>query len=200
MIRRMLVVVVLCGAAFVLAAVPALASLGGEVAAGRQVAQRVDTGAVTCSGLEDTDFEHLGEYVMGRMLGSSSTHAAINARMAAMIGDTSAEGMHELMGRRYAGCPTGGAGAAGGMMGGAAVSGGWAAMMRSRDFAWMRDGAWRHMSLTGWQAVGVRWMGPGDDVAVQRRLEHVGGAGGGARWSGAGCVGGPCRPGPRGVG
>ena len=34
-------------------------------------------------------------------------------------------------------------------------------MMASGDFAWMRDGAWRHMSRTDWQRVGSAWMGPG---------------------------------------
>lgn len=84
-----------------------------------------------------------------------------------MMGDANTERMHELMGRRYAGCSTQGAGA--GMTGpgmmaggaGAASGGGWGAMMASGDFAWMRNGAWRHMSRADWQRVGSSWMGPG---------------------------------------
>jgi hypothetical protein len=34
-------------------------------------------------------------------------------------------------------------------------------MMASGDLAWMRDGAWRHMSRTDWQRVTSAWMGRG---------------------------------------
>jgi hypothetical protein len=152
-------------AALAVAAAPALASLAGEVAAGREVAQRLQAGATSCNKLSDADFEHLGEYVMERMLGSRSDHQAMNDRMTAMIGDANTERMHELVGRRYAGCGTQGAGTGmmgPGMMGGGGASGAsWAAMIGSGDFAWMRDGAWRRMSRADWQRVGTAWMGPG---------------------------------------
>ena len=154
-------------AVLALGAAPALASLADEVAAGREVAQRLQAGAASCSKLADSDFEHLGEYVMERMLRSRATHRAMNDRMTAMMDDANTERMHELMGRRYAGCGTQGAGA--GMMGPGKMSGGsgtasgsgWGAMMASGDFAWMRDGAWRHMSRVDWRRVGTAWMGPG---------------------------------------
>ena len=104
---------------------------------------------------------------MERMLGSRSVHEAMNERMASMLGDTNSERMHELMGRRYAGCGTAAAGGAmmrSGMMAGP----GWAAMMRSQDFAWMRTGAWRHMSRADWQRTGAGWMGPG----MMSRTDH----------------------------
>jgi hypothetical protein len=161
MIRRASLVIVLAVAGIGLCAGAASASLGDEVAAGRQVGQRVDAGSVACGALTDADFEHLGEYAMQRMLRSSGAHEAMNARMTAMLGGADAERMHRLLGRRYAGCPTAasGGGMRSGMMGGAVASGGWAAMMRSRDLAWMRNGAWRHMSQTSWQRLGTRWMG-----------------------------------------
>ena len=157
----------LIAAVLAVVAAPALASLADEVAAGREVAQRLQAGATSCNKLSDADFEHLGEYVMEHMLGSRAAHQAMNDRMTAMMGDANTERMHELMGRRYAGCGTQGAGA--GMMGpgmmgggsGAASGGGWGAMMASGDFAWMRDGAWRHMSRTDWQRLANSWMGPG---------------------------------------
>jgi hypothetical protein len=99
---------------------------------------------------------------MERTVGSRAAHRAMNDRMTAMMGDANAERMHELMGRRYAACGTRGAGA--GIMGSrsrAASGGSWAAMMASGDFGWMRNGAWRHMSRTGWQRVTGSWMGPG---------------------------------------
>ena len=163
---RVSLVVALVVAVLGVAAAPALASLADEVAAGRQVAQRLQAGATSCDKLSDADFEHLGEYVMERMVGSRAAHRAMNDRMTAIMGDANTERMHELMGRRYAGCGTQGVGA--GMMGpgmmgggaGAASGGGWGATA-SGDFAWTRDGAWRHMSRTDWQPVGSSWMGPG---------------------------------------
>ena len=120
-----------------------------------------------CSRLATDDFEHLGEYVMERMLGSRPAHEAMNERMASMLGDANSERMHELMGRRYAGCGTAAAGGA--MMGSGMMAGpGWAAMMRSQDFAWMRTGVWRQMSRADWQRTGASWMGPG----MMSRTDH----------------------------
>ena len=163
---RVSLIFALVAAVLAAGAGPALASLADEVAAGRQVAQRLQAGASSCNKLSDADFEHLGEYVMERMLGSRAAHQAMNDRMTAMMGDANTERMHELMGRRYGGCGTQGAGAGmtgPGMMGGggAASGGGWGAMMASGDFAWLRDGAWRHMSRADWRRVGSSWMGPG---------------------------------------
>jgi hypothetical protein len=139
------------------------ASPADQVAAGREVAQRLQAGATSCNTLSDDDFEHLGEYAMERMLASRAAHRAMNDRMTAMMGDADTERMHELMGRRYAGCGTQDAGA--GMMGpgkmGGGAGAGWDAMMASGDFAWMRDGAWRHMNRTDWRRVANSWMGPG---------------------------------------
>ncbi|HEX5619553.1 MAG TPA: hypothetical protein VFX51_14125 [Solirubrobacteraceae bacterium] len=157
----------LIAAVLAVIAAPALAAPADEVAAGREVAQRLQAGATSCNTLSDADFEHLGEYVMERMLGSRAAHRAMNDRMTAMIGDANTERMHELMGRRYAGCGTQGAGPGimgPGMMGGGsgtASSGGWGAMMASADFAWMRGDGWRHMSRADWQRVASSWMGPG---------------------------------------
>jgi hypothetical protein len=163
---RISLLAVLAAAIVAVGAVPAGASLGDEVAAGAQVAKRVDAGAVTCSKLADSDFEHLGEYVMERMLGSRAAHRAMNDRMASMMGDANAERMHELLGRRFAGCAIDGAGAGTmmgpGMMGSrGAAAGGMGAMMASGDVGWMRGGAWRHMSRADWQRLGRDWMGPG---------------------------------------
>jgi hypothetical protein len=164
---RVSLIVALAAAVLPVAAAPALASLADEVVAGRQVAERLQAGATSCDKLSTADFEHLGEYVMERMVGSRAAHRAMNDRMTAMTGDANTDRMHELLGLRYAGCGTRGAGAGTmgrGMMGGGAgpdSGGGWGAMMASGEFAWMRNGAWRHMSRAEWQRVGSSWMGPG---------------------------------------
>jgi hypothetical protein len=88
---------------------------------------------------------------MGRVLGSTSAHQAMNDRMRLMIGEQGEQPMHQLMGARFAGCSTSGAiGGNGsmmgpGMMGGNNGNGGWGAMMGSSDWSWMMGSAWRNM-------------------------------------------------------
>jgi hypothetical protein len=164
MFARACLLLVLAAAVLAVAVTPAFATLGGEVAAGGTVAKQLQAHATSCSKLSDADFEHLGEYVMERMVGSRAAHAAMNQRMASMMGTSAEERMHQLMGRRYADC--GGSGAAGagagGMMGGGggmAAGAGGAAMMSSSDLGWMRNGNWQHMNRSQWRGVQRSWMG-----------------------------------------
>lgn len=164
MVTRLSLLVALVASAVLVAATPAFASLQNEVRAGRAVAQQLQSHRTSCDGLTDADAEHLGEYVMDRMVGSRSQHEVMNARMSSMMGSANEERMHELMGRRYARCTNTGAGAmmAPGMMGGGPSStGGWGAMMNSRGYSWMHDGTWQHMSRSDWRRVGDAWMSPG---------------------------------------
>lgn len=57
---------------------------------------------LVCSGLNDVDFELLGEYFMGQMTGTS--HEAMDRMMAAMYGEQGLENMHIAMGKRFSGC------------------------------------------------------------------------------------------------
>lgn len=102
-----------------LAAVPAVAAT--EAQQGGELLQRVQAGTTTCSSLSTSDFDHIGEYVMERMLGSASLHTAMNRQMAAMMGIRGETQAHVYMGQRFAGCATGKAptafGAMMGMMG-----------------------------------------------------------------------------------
>lgn len=152
-------------AAFLLHAGPALASLSDEVAAGKALAAQVESGDATCSRLSDDQFEHLGEYAMDRMVGSRAAHEAMNDRMARALGAGNADRMHELMGRRYAGCTSGNG--TGLPMGPAMMGGGGSGMMRSSDWTWMHDGVWQRMSQRDWRNVagtmmGSRYRPPGD--------------------------------------
>jgi hypothetical protein len=170
--RTLLLVVIV----FVALTSPAFAALGDEVAAGGVIANQVRAGTADCAKLSDADFEHLGEYVMEQLVGSRPAHEAMNQRMAAMMGIAGEERMHQLMGRRYAGCASGAAGVPG-MMGGRMMGGagpmaagiGGPAMMTSADLSWMRNGSWRHMNLTQWRntmnGAGHGW-GVGEVLAV----------------------------------
>jgi hypothetical protein len=158
-------------AALLLAAAPALASLSDEVSAGQTIAGQLQNGTATCKTLSSSDFEHLGEYVMQHMVGSSSVHAAMNARMDQIMGSQNTDRMHQLLGRNYAGCATGSStaptgsgmmgGTGGGMMGGGSTGGvmAWGAMMSSSAWSWMHDGSWQHMSRGDWQQLSTTMMG-----------------------------------------
>jgi hypothetical protein len=116
-------------AALLLVPSAAFASLAGEQRQGGQLLAQLKSGAKACSDLSAEDFDHIGEYAIGRALGSTSTHQAMNDRMRLMLGDQGEQRMHERMGRRFAGCGTrGNGGGYGSMMGGGMMNHhGWSA-------------------------------------------------------------------------
>lgn len=102
------------------AAAPAMGATSEEQQ-GAQLLRNLQAGKASCASLSATNFERIGEYVMGRMLGSSAAHDAMNRQMAAMMGSGGETQAHVFMGQRFAGCATGRApvafGAMMGMMG-----------------------------------------------------------------------------------
>ncbi len=163
MLRIRLVVSTVVAAALA-TATPALASVAGEQQAGQALAQQVQSGKRACDSLSAEDLDHIGEFVMGRMIGSTAVHEAMNARMTAVMGATAESRMHQVLGARFVGCTTG-SGAGGAMMGG----GGPGSMMSSgsgsqmmgdtRDWSWMMGGRWQQMSTADWHAVQQRLLG-----------------------------------------
>lgn len=144
----------------------AFASLADEQRQGQALAAQLQSGAKSCSDLSAEDFDHIGEYVMGRFLGSTVAHQAMNDRMRLMLGAQAEGRMHQLMGARFAGCATSTGAANGygsmmgqGMMGGNYGNGDWGAMMRSGDWNWMMGGNWRNMSRQDWQRLQRQWLG-----------------------------------------
>ena len=127
---------------------PAFAALGDEVTAGAGIARQLQAGSATCATLSDADFEHLGEYAMGRWVGAPSSHAAMNQRMAAVMGGSGADRMHQLMGRRYAGC--------GGVAATMPVGGG---------VGWMHGGD-HHLSTAGLAAIVLGALALGAAIAA----------------------------------
>lgn len=109
-------------AVLVIAALTAAPAIGAtEAQQGAQQLRSLQAGTTSCSSLATTDFDHIGEYVMERMLGSTAIHEAMNRQMAAMMGSSGETRAHVFMGQRFAGCATGRAptafGAMMGMMG-----------------------------------------------------------------------------------
>lgn len=102
---------------FALASSPALGATREEQQ-GAQLLSNLQDGKAKCASLSTGDFDHIGEYVMRQMLGSSAAHDAMNRQMSAMMGSRGEGQAHLFMGQRFAGCATGRAPAAfGAMMG-----------------------------------------------------------------------------------
>lgn len=69
---------------------------------GKIIWEKMQAKQITCDKLSDEDFERLGEYYMGMMVGNS--HEAMNNMMMQMMGEEREEQMHVVMGKRLSGC------------------------------------------------------------------------------------------------
>jgi len=115
---------VLAAASFIPLVVSAQMMMGGtavvddhtkqEEAQGKVVWEKLQSKQTECAKLTEEDFEALGEYFMGQMLGD--IHPAMNEMMTRMMGEEGEEAMHVAMGKRLSGCdpsaayPVGGGG------------------------------------------------------------------------------------------
>lgn len=72
------------------------------VIAGQQVWDRLSAKQITCSGLNESNFETLGEYFMDQMMGTA--HENMNQLLIARLGQSGEEQMHIAMGKRLSGC------------------------------------------------------------------------------------------------
>jgi hypothetical protein len=91
-------VLLLCGVG------TASAATAEEEAQGAKVLRELEAGVVECGDLDGEQFEHVGDYAMGRMAGSTARHEAMDETMTRMMGATAEREMHEVMGRRFSGC------------------------------------------------------------------------------------------------
>lgn len=82
----------------------AQSDVAAEEAAGKALWEKLKSQQVACAALSDADFELLGEYFMGTMLGTS--HESMNEMMEQMMGREGEEQMHVVMGKRFSGCDT----------------------------------------------------------------------------------------------
>lgn len=75
-----------------------------EEIAGKAILDKLKSGEINCSKLVDNDFEFLGEYFMGSMMGSS--HENMNDRLKQSLGEAGEVNMHISLGKRMSGCDT----------------------------------------------------------------------------------------------
>src|SRR3989344_1551237 len=73
-----------------------------EEASGKVIYDNLQINKVSCSNLSDNDFELLGDYYMGQMMGSS--HSAMDNLMTQRIGEDNNRLMHIALGKRFSNC------------------------------------------------------------------------------------------------
>ncbi len=74
----------------------------GEEAEGRAIWQKFESKERACNDLSDEDFELLGEYFMGAMMGDS--HTAMNEMITRIHGEEGEKQIHGALGKRLSGC------------------------------------------------------------------------------------------------
>ena len=88
--------------ALVLAA-PAWASVASEQQQGAQILSAVHAGTLKGKSLSSSQYEQVGEYLMGQALGSTTLHERMNTLMDEMMGSAATDQMHRYLGERYLG-------------------------------------------------------------------------------------------------
>ena len=85
-------------------AAPALAdSVATEQAQGAQILSQVQHGSLSAKALTSDQYQKLGEYLMGRALGSPQLHQRINTLMDEMMGSSASDQMHIYLAKRFLG-------------------------------------------------------------------------------------------------
>ncbi len=75
-----------------------------DEAAGKAIWDKLQNKEVTCTELTDDNFDVLGDFFMGGMMGSN--HAAMNQMMTQRLGGDGEKQMHITLGKRLSGCNT----------------------------------------------------------------------------------------------
>ena len=122
----------------------------GEEAEGKEVWHKIQSGQVTCANLTEDNFDVLGEYFMGQMMGTS--HAAMNAMMMQVHGEEGEAQIHVVMGKRLSGCDTSASFGDGGF--------GWMPMMQMMWGGWQSpDGQLSNGMMRGYGGYSVGGFG-----------------------------------------
>jgi putative membrane protein len=149
--------IVLAFVALMTVAAPATASEASAQREGQRLLRSVEDGNRSCSDLSNSDFEAIGEYVMGRMVGTAAAHEQMDELMRTMMGASSEEQMHVFMGRRFTDCGgstiPGGFGGMMGMMG--MIGGGFQQGADGRGFGSMMGSSRVDDSSDGWSGAAI---------------------------------------------
>lgn len=76
-----------------------------DINTGKDLFLKLQNKQLTCSNLQDDDFEKIGEYIMNVQFGeNTSSHIQMNERIKQMMGDQGEERMHTAIGRSVMNC------------------------------------------------------------------------------------------------
>ncbi len=87
-------------------AAPAWSAVSGQQQGAALLAQ-IQNGQTSCSKLSSSNLVLMGEYDMGRIMGSTAAQNAMNAQMLATTGASGEQLAYRFMGERLGGCATG---------------------------------------------------------------------------------------------
>jgi hypothetical protein len=82
---------------------PSLASVASEQAQGSQILNAIHAGTLNANSLSSSQYQQVGEYMMGQGLGSTTAHERMNTLMDEVMGPAAADRMHLYLGERYLG-------------------------------------------------------------------------------------------------
>lgn len=77
-----------------------------DIQTGQNLYTKFQNKEVSCSNLQDTDFEKIGEYTMNLQFSDTNSHIQMNNRAKQMMGDQGEERMHIAIGRSVTNCDT----------------------------------------------------------------------------------------------
>jgi hypothetical protein len=103
---RLIAAAVVSIALLSLSAAPASSAVSAQQQGAALLAQ-IQTGQTSCSKLSSSNLELMGEYDMGRIMGSTAAQNAMNAQMLASTGANGQQVAYRFMGQRLGGCATG---------------------------------------------------------------------------------------------
>lgn len=75
-----------------------------EQSEGKAIWEKLQAKKIQCKSLTSDNYELLGEYFMGQMIGDTKRHALMNSMMQNMMGKNGEEQMHIILGKRMSGC------------------------------------------------------------------------------------------------
>lgn len=135
----------------------AVAATAQDQIRGKQIWEQLQAKKIQCKSLTNDNYELLGEYFMGQMIGDTERHALMNSMMQNMMGKNGEEQMHIVLGKRFSGCELNAStpqnmmdnGMMSMMMGGGMMGGGVNSMMGY--------GGWNNM-MDGLGGFGLGWM------------------------------------------
>jgi hypothetical protein len=93
-------------ALMLVSAAPAWSAASGQQQGAALLAQ-IQNGQTSCSKLSASNLELMGEYDMGRIMGSTAAYNAMNAQMQTITGASGEQLAYRFMGELLGGCATG---------------------------------------------------------------------------------------------